>query len=384
MIKKIITLFILLSSLVGQTYQVGDYVDDFGSPICANGEGYWSYEDDGRNKVVWINLFTSWWPSCTQEAPVSEYIYQNYINEPVVVLGIGHDWNQPYSCESWATTFGLTYPVIDDATNIYGLFGTGYIPHNIVIDGEGRVLYSDSGFNESSIIYFINQGLENLDMDFDNDGINDNLDNCIENYNPAQLDDDYDGIGNVCDQCDNNVFVRADLNGDGSQDIIDVIILIDVVLGYEESLCAVEAGDINDDGILNVLDIVIYLQDILNGTTTQAMAHLQSILTTEEFKKLTEEFYYVGAKFLFAWPNPSNEYMNIAGNGIVTIYDMMGREVNQIYVDGTYRWNTRNLPTGIYYLTNGFERIQVTLVKWINGINTKNQLGLNKMNFLRG
>ena len=60
MIKKIITLFILLSSLVGQTYQVGDYVDDFGSPICANGEGYWSYEDDGRNKVVWINLFTSW------------------------------------------------------------------------------------------------------------------------------------------------------------------------------------------------------------------------------------------------------------------------------------------------------------------------------------
>ena len=55
--------------------------------------------------------------------------------------------------------------------------------------------------------------------------------------------------------------------------------------------------------------------------------------------------------------------MNIAGNGIVTIYDMMGREVNQIYVDGTYRWNTRNLPTGIYYLTNGLERIQVTLVK---------------------
>ena len=91
-------------------------------------------------------------------------------------------------------------------------------------------------------------------------------------------------------------------------------------LGYEESLCAVEAGDINDDGILNVLDIVLYLQDILNGTTTQAMAHLQSILTTEEFKKLTEEFYYVGAKFLFAWPNPSNEYMNIAGNGLSLIH----------------------------------------------------------------
>jgi hypothetical protein len=279
------------------------------------------------------------------------------------VLGIGHDWNQPYSCESWASTFGLTYPVIDDVTNIYGLFGTGYIPHNIIIGGDGQVLYSDSGFNESSIIYFINQGLENLDMDFDNDGINDNLDNCVENYNPAQLDDDYDGIGNVCDQCDNNVFVRADLNGDSYQDIVDVLILLDVILGYDDNSCSVEAGDINDDGILNVLDVIVYLQDILNGTTTNAMNYLQSVLSTEEFEKLTEEFYYIGDKFLFAWPNPSNEYMHIAGNGIVNIYDIMGREVKQIYIDGTYRWNTKNLPTGIYYIANGFERIQVTLVK---------------------
>ena len=252
---------------------------------------------------------------------------------------------------------------MDDVSNVYGLFGTGYIPHNIVIGGDGQVLYSDSGFNESSIIYFINQALENLDMDFDNDGINDNLDNCIENYNPAQLDDDYDGIGNVCDQCDNNVFVRADLDGDGNQNIVDVLILLDVILGYADNTCSVEAGDINDDGILNVLDVIIFLQDILNGSTTQAMAYLQSILTTEEFEKITDEFYYVGTKFLFAWPNPSNEYMFIAGNGIATIYDMMGREVDEIYIDGTYRWNTSNLPTGIYYIANGFERIQVTLVK---------------------
>jgi hypothetical protein len=60
MIKKLITSFILFSSLLGQTYQVGDFVEDFSSPICANGNSYWSYEAEGRNKVVWINLFTSW------------------------------------------------------------------------------------------------------------------------------------------------------------------------------------------------------------------------------------------------------------------------------------------------------------------------------------
>ena len=43
-----------------QTYQVGDLVENFSSPICQNGEGYWDWSEDGRNKVVWINLFTSW------------------------------------------------------------------------------------------------------------------------------------------------------------------------------------------------------------------------------------------------------------------------------------------------------------------------------------
>ena len=49
-----------MSSLKGQTYGVGDVVENFSAPICQNGEGYWDYNTDGRNKVVWINLFTSW------------------------------------------------------------------------------------------------------------------------------------------------------------------------------------------------------------------------------------------------------------------------------------------------------------------------------------
>lgn len=37
--------------------------------------------------------------------------------------------------------------------------------------------------------------------DFDGDGIHDELDNCIDTYNPDQADSDSDGIGDVCDQC---------------------------------------------------------------------------------------------------------------------------------------------------------------------------------------
>jgi hypothetical protein len=47
-------------SAFGQTYTVGDYVNDFSGDICHNGDGTWSYEENGRDRVVWINLFTSW------------------------------------------------------------------------------------------------------------------------------------------------------------------------------------------------------------------------------------------------------------------------------------------------------------------------------------
>jgi len=62
--KKILKYFLIsfavLSMAHSQTYQVGDLVENFSSPICQNGEGYWDWSEDGRNKVVWINLFTSW------------------------------------------------------------------------------------------------------------------------------------------------------------------------------------------------------------------------------------------------------------------------------------------------------------------------------------
>ena len=57
---KLLLGFCIAQVIVGQRYQVGDFVEDFSSPICANGNNYWSYEAEGRNKVIWINLFTSW------------------------------------------------------------------------------------------------------------------------------------------------------------------------------------------------------------------------------------------------------------------------------------------------------------------------------------
>ena len=82
-------------------------------------------------------------------------------------MAFGQDWKQPYSCSGWGTTFGLTHPIVDDINNVYGMFGIGYIPHNVVIGGDGEVLYSDAGYNQTAIIAVIEQALEDLPSDFD-------------------------------------------------------------------------------------------------------------------------------------------------------------------------------------------------------------------------
>ena len=104
-------------------------------------------------------------------------------------------------------------------------------------------MYSQSGFNQSVIISTINAALEN--MDADNDGVYNSMDNCPDIPNPYQEDEDGDGIGDACDVCNSVVFYNGNLNGDDAINIIDVIMLIDVILGIDSNVCAYESSDIN-------------------------------------------------------------------------------------------------------------------------------------------
>jgi len=206
---------------------------------------------------------------------LSEFIHQSYQDLPVTVIAAGSDWST-YSCEGWANAFGITYPILDDDVGtIYPLFGTGYIPHNIVIDGSGVVLYSQSGFNQDAILAAIQEGLSYLEVDTDSDGLLDEYDNCPEDYNPNQDDIDNDGDGDACDQCNNLIFTGGNIDGNESIDIIDVLMLVDVILGENEYICSFEAGDITQDGFLNVMDVIGLIQIIMGSTESQAMIWIE-------------------------------------------------------------------------------------------------------------
>jgi len=61
-----------------------------------------------------------------------------------------------------------------------------------------------------------------LNGDVDNDWVADSVDNCLDDYNPDQLNSDNDAIGDLCDNCpsiDNTD--QSDIDGDGLGDVCD-------------------------------------------------------------------------------------------------------------------------------------------------------------------
>ena len=164
--------------------------------------------------------------------------------------------------------------MLDEASSMqaWDLFGQGYIPHNVVLDHNGEVLFTNSGYQEDDIIEAIQLGLSYVPRDEDSDGIMDSVDNCFDIVNPDQLDIDQDGYGDACDPCDNaNIFTSGNTNGTlttGGQvtvDIFDVLSLVEIVLTGQTESCGYEISDYTYDGDVNVIDVIALVQLILNG-----------------------------------------------------------------------------------------------------------------------
>jgi hypothetical protein len=119
--------------------------------------------------------------------------------------------------------------------------------------------------------------------------------------------------------------------------------------------CAYEASDITGDGTVNVFDVIVLVQNVMGGNQQQAIQYLEDIVDKATFLSLFPQ--------LSAYPNPSNSSVNINGYGKIVIYDIMGRVIERLDIEGVYNWNTNNLPSGVYRIMNGKEKISITLVK---------------------
>jgi len=79
-------------------------------------------------------------------------------------------------------------------------------------------------------------------------------------------------IGDICDPCDNLVYILGNINGDlnGIEEplinIFDILTILDFLDSGLAYPCQEPAMDANGDSFVNIQDFIFLVQGILNGT----------------------------------------------------------------------------------------------------------------------
>ena len=244
---KIFTIFFLFSFCQTQQLGVGDTIPStFGLPLCANdinnevvvGDSLFlnyyngATNESGQYYVLWLNLFTSWCGICQTEAPITQGYYNTYQYSGLVNIGVGFQWDDPYSCEGWASAFGISYPILDDISEeAFGLFGDCCIPHNVIINHEMEIVYTAMGFEEEEVSNAIEEALESCGV------------LCLPSC--SEIPGDIDGTYSV--------------NNEPIIDVLDLIRLADIIFldsGIDD--CLAITGDLSTDGVVNNVDVLAF------------------------------------------------------------------------------------------------------------------------------
>ena len=258
--KLIHIIFFLSIALSG--YGVGDTISqehlNMEFDTCFGDLETISFGDYQNNSVIWINLSASWWTSCYNVLLEGDEVYLDWKNDSRVQTFINLDeLGLPWTCQQWAdnTYSGGLYEddgvtpaspqIIDDGNNpekvIWNWFDydlSAQYPKNIFIDHDMKIHaiteidmsseavneiinemlsnapsgctddtgcnFDPNAFNDDGSCQFPIEGCSCNSIDTDSDGICDQIDDCPDIYNPFQHDQDQDGLGDACEDNDDD------------------------------------------------------------------------------------------------------------------------------------------------------------------------------------
>ena len=105
---------------------------------------------DLKGKVVWINFFATWCPPCRQELPhLQKEVYDKYKdnkNFVLLIFGREHTWDD---INKFKTEQKYTMPFFPDPERkIFSVYAKQNIPRNFIIDKNGKIVMSTTGFTE--------------------------------------------------------------------------------------------------------------------------------------------------------------------------------------------------------------------------------------------
>lgn len=106
---------------------------------------------DLKGKVVLLNFWATWCPDCIREmARVQTDIIDRFQGKEFVFLPISRQ-DSYEKIKTFREKRGYTFPMgMDPDRKIYAQFATAVIPRNFVIDRNGKICYTEEGYDEAS------------------------------------------------------------------------------------------------------------------------------------------------------------------------------------------------------------------------------------------
>ena len=97
-----------------------------------------------RGQVLFVNLWATWCPPCTEELASIQALADSLAGEPgVAFLAVSPERRGPV--ERFVARRGLTVPVYLEGTRMPGAYGLRALPTTFVIDRQGRIVLAHRG-----------------------------------------------------------------------------------------------------------------------------------------------------------------------------------------------------------------------------------------------
>ena len=279
--KVIIFVLMVVSGMFAQTYCAGDQISladqNIEHIVGAGMEGYdvgdtfklADYNGDlngGEYHVIFIDMSASWWGPCQSNAPIVDGLEEEWAEYGVKFITSLSDAGQPYSCESWQSSFGNSDAplVLDENQSSTGLFSLLHdswnafptfvlIDHTMTVRAKPWTLDSNGNSNTcDGTSGTINGWSGGSTSDF----IQQLVDECGDLCEPCSgtIDSDGDGVADDCDDCHN---MPGDVNDDFVIDVLDIVLSVNMILSVGDSTdCQRTDADIDGNTIINILDVI--------------------------------------------------------------------------------------------------------------------------------
>jgi len=160
-------------------------------------------------------------------------IWQNFNQDEVLFVGISNTNNQNV-INSFVEENSLTYPILFDPGSSGGVQG-GDTYDLYYMPNDGSPYPRDFIINQEGIIAYANNEIDTAWM-----------------------------LSVISDLLSNNNGILGDINQDGVINILDIINVINFILGDVPTDNEFISSDLNQDNIINILDIVLLVNLILN------------------------------------------------------------------------------------------------------------------------